>query len=67
MRPSGILLLVAGAWVLSQILAGDALGRLGITGATTKSGSKDTAPSSGFSGGSVGGSSSGGGGGGGSF
>lgn len=28
----GVLLVVAGAWVLCQILGGNALGRLGITG-----------------------------------
>lgn len=34
------LLIVAGVWILAQVLAGDALGRLGISGAPTKPGSK---------------------------
>lgn len=32
MNPGGIVLLIAGAWVLSQVLAGDMLGRLNILG-----------------------------------
>jgi hypothetical protein len=36
----GLVLVVAGAWVLAQILAGDALGRLGITGGSTTPGKK---------------------------
>jgi hypothetical protein len=32
----GLLLIGAGLWVLAQIFAGDALGRLGIAGAPTK-------------------------------
>lgn len=30
MNAAGVLLMVMGAWVLAQVLAGDALGRLGI-------------------------------------
>lgn len=35
MNPSGILLVLAGFWVGAQVLGGDALQRLGITGDTT--------------------------------
>lgn len=31
----GALLIVAGGWLLCQVLGGDALGRLGISGAST--------------------------------
>lgn len=31
MRPSGILLVIAGTWVLAQVLGGNALTRLNIT------------------------------------
>jgi hypothetical protein len=30
MNSAGVLLMVAGVWVLSQVLAGDALARLGV-------------------------------------
>lgn len=30
MNSAGVLLMVAGAWVLCQVLAGDALSRLGV-------------------------------------
>ncbi len=30
MKPSGLVLVVAGVWVLCQLLGGDALGRLGV-------------------------------------
>jgi hypothetical protein len=30
MNAAGVLLIIAGVWVLTQLLAGDALGRLGI-------------------------------------
>lgn len=30
-RPSGIVLVIAGVWVLCQVLGGNALGRLNIT------------------------------------
>lgn len=32
MNSAGTLLIVAGVWVLFQVLGGDALGRLGVTG-----------------------------------
>lgn len=35
MNASGAVLIVAGAWLLCQVLGGDALGRLGVTGAGT--------------------------------
>lgn len=34
-----ILLITAGLWALCQIFGGDALGRLGVSGAPTKAGS----------------------------
>ena len=37
---AGIVLTIAGIWVLTQVLAGDALGRLGIAGAPTTPGKK---------------------------
>lgn len=42
----GILLAVAGAWVLCQVLGGNALGRLGISGEPTTpgTGGAKTAP-----------------------
>jgi hypothetical protein len=40
----GILLTVAGVWVLSQVLGGNALGRLGITGAPTEPGTTHSVP-----------------------
>jgi hypothetical protein len=36
----GLVLIIAGTWVLTQVLAGDALGRLGIAGAATVPGQK---------------------------
>lgn len=39
MNPSGIVLMIAGVWVVSQVFAGNALGRLNIL--------KPTAPTSG--------------------
>lgn len=32
MNPAGVVLIVAGVLILTQVLAGDALARLGITG-----------------------------------
>ncbi len=32
MNPSGIVLIVAGVWLLAQLLAGDLLGRLKVVG-----------------------------------
>jgi hypothetical protein len=37
---SALLLLLAGTWVLCQVLGGDALGRLGVAGAPTTAGKK---------------------------
>ena len=37
MNTSGVVLIIAGAWVLCQVLGGNALGRLGITGQTAQS------------------------------
>jgi hypothetical protein len=37
---AGALLMLAGVWVLCQILGGDALGRLGISGAPPQPGTK---------------------------
>lgn len=42
--PAGVLLTVAGVWVLAQILGGNALGRLGITGEPTKPGTTSSGP-----------------------
>lgn len=33
MRPGGVLLVIAGVWVLCQVLGGNALERLGVIGA----------------------------------
>lgn len=46
----GVLLIVAGVWVLAQVLAGHALQRLGIAGSLGDGGLKDpvTAPDKGF-------------------
>lgn len=41
MNQSGLLLIVAGAWVLCQVLGGRALGRLGIAGEPTTPGKRD--------------------------
>jgi len=40
----GILLAVGGVWVLSQVLAGNALGRLGISGQPSEPGTKKSVP-----------------------
>lgn len=40
---AGILLVVAGIWVVSQVLGGNALGRLGITGAASVPGTTKNA------------------------
>lgn len=40
MSPSGVVLMVAGAWVLCQVFGGRALGRLGIAGEPTAPGKK---------------------------
>lgn len=40
MNTSGILLALVGAWVLCQVLGGNALNRLNITGATQTQGGK---------------------------
>ena len=34
MRPGGIVMAVAGAWLISQLVAGNLLGRLGLFGAS---------------------------------
>lgn len=44
MNPGGVVLVVAGVWVLCQVLGGDALKRLGIVGQTTDSGSSSEFP-----------------------
>lgn len=41
MNASGIVLVIAGAWVLCQVFGGRALGRLGIAGDSTTPGKKD--------------------------
>lgn len=48
MNAAGAVLIVAGAWVLCQVLGGDALGRLGVIGGGT------TPAASGSSGGTEG-------------
>lgn len=40
MNAAGLLLIVAGTWVLTQVLAGKALGRLGVAGEPTTPGEK---------------------------
>lgn len=40
MNPSGIVLVVAGVWVLCQVFGGHALGRLGVAGEPTVPGKK---------------------------
>lgn len=58
---AGIVLVVAGVWVLAQVFGGDALGRLGIAGQPTTPGKP---PPSGLGpGGGAGGGAGGGGGG----
>jgi len=37
-RPAGVVLAIAGAWILVQVLGGDALGRLGVAGPPTQAG-----------------------------
>lgn len=44
MNASGALLVLAGAWVLFQVLGGNALGRLGVTGGETKPGTTESGP-----------------------
>ncbi|HEY0119352.1 MAG TPA: hypothetical protein VGC04_11275 [Cellulomonas sp.] len=47
MNPGGVLLVVVGVWVVSQVLAGDALGRLNLTGSAPAATSTErTSPSS---------------------
>jgi hypothetical protein len=46
-KPGGILLALAGVWVLCQVLGGGALDRLGITGTTIDLGQGTFAPHSG--------------------
>jgi hypothetical protein len=43
MRSGGVLLALAGVWVLCQVLGGNALGRLGVTGQSSDAGG-DSAP-----------------------
>lgn len=38
--PSGILLALAGVWIMCQVFGGNALGRLGIAGEPTEPGKK---------------------------
>lgn len=38
MNPAGVVLCIAGAWVLCQVLGGNALNRLGITTTSTSTG-----------------------------
>jgi hypothetical protein len=40
----GILLTIAGVWVLAQVLRGNALGRLGITGEPSATGTTHSEP-----------------------
>jgi hypothetical protein len=40
MNAAGILLIVAGIWVVTQVLAGKALGRLQVAGDSTQPGQK---------------------------
>jgi hypothetical protein len=40
---AGVLLVTAGIWVLCQVFGGNALGRLGISGAATTPGGTDSA------------------------
>lgn len=42
---SGAVLIVAGVWALTQVLGGNALGRLGVTGAPTTTGGTTSTPS----------------------
>lgn len=65
MNPSGIVITIGGIWVLCQVFGGNALGRLGISGAPDKPKSKNSAGGgSGLDGqGRAGGGSGGGGGG----
>lgn len=44
MKPSGLLLAVIGVWVLSQVLAGNALKRLGVVDGEKSSGSSSSTP-----------------------
>jgi hypothetical protein len=47
-RPGGVLLVLAGVWVLCQVLAGNALQRLGLSGADSTE-PKVTVPDKGYS------------------
>jgi hypothetical protein len=44
MNPGGVLLVVIGVWVVAQVLAGDALGRLNLTGGTPTPSSSSSQP-----------------------
>lgn len=41
MRPGGVLLALAGVWVLCQVLGGNALDRLGLVGRATADGADE--------------------------
>ena len=45
MKPGGVLLVLAGVWVLCQVLGGNALKRLGLDKATDTAGSGSAFPS----------------------
>lgn len=56
MNSSGVVLAIAGVWVLCQVFGGNALGRLGISGAPdTPAGAKSGLDGSGSTGGGGGG------------
>lgn len=44
MNAGGVVLTLVGVWVLCQVLGGDALNRLGITGQATDSGTQQEFP-----------------------
>lgn len=44
MNKGGVVLAIAGVWVLCQVLGGDALNRLGVTGQQTDSGDSKEFP-----------------------
>lgn len=48
MRPGGLLLVIAGVWVLTQVLAGDALQRLGLIEKTEPADDAPASPGPGF-------------------
>jgi hypothetical protein len=65
MNPSGVVITIAGVWVLCQVFGGNALGRLGISGAPDEAKGKTSAKGgSGLDGSGKTGSGAGGGGGG---